>query len=174
MAISRISALLRGAFSRGVGFGIARRLFRGFSIDNISKWLLGSFTGLTELELSELIGHGREMRAAGQSLTELPPGAVLNLANIPVNPWLNPNIAEGSRSVSELVIPWRNTGTGTEGEWYHRFRFEDVISIDQVQGSIDSWVLDTNPVTVPGGLADDLGSQFLVGAFTGVGVVRVF
>lgn len=174
MALSRFSAALRGAFARGAGFGIARRLFRGFSIDSITSWLVGAFGTMGERELLELVEHGRQMRAAGQSLSELSPGARLSLDQVPVNPWLSPSITEGSRSVSELILPWQNLGTEQEGEWYHRFRFIDVISVDEIQQSIDTWVAGITGVEGSPPLDKITQVEFIVGQFVGVGVERVY
>lgn len=174
MAISRASQKLRGAFSRGAGFGVARRLLRGFSIDALTGWLTRAFGTFSERELLELVEHGRQMRMAGDALTNLGPGATLALDNVPVNPWASPSIYEGARVVSELIVPWQIQGTEQEGEWYHRFRHISVISVDQITEDIETWVADSEKDDESPELQEFLERQFSVGQFVGVGLERAF
>ena len=163
MAILRVTAKLRRAFSLGAGFGVARRLLRGFSIDAISRWLVNTFGTLSERELLQLVDHGREMRDAGVRLTDLTPGGVLDLNEIPVNPWLSQDIVQGSRVVSELIVPWQDQGTGQEGEWYWRIRSAAEPGFDEFMSVLDTEVVANLNKYERERLAEQLEGDILIG-----------
>lgn len=174
MAFARIGTALRTALSRGAGFMVARNLLRGFSVDAITAWAVKSFGSMPERELLALVDHGRQMRAAGEALTRLPPGAQLDLARVPVNPFLSPQILEGARVVSELILPWQIQGTGSAGEWYQRFRHLDIISVDELNQEIETWFqMTVTPEDYPR-LGEFATTDIQVGSFIGVGLERGF
>lgn len=174
MLPQRPSAKLRSALSLGGGFAVARSLFRGISFTDITKWAIRKFGQLTGSDLDHLISHGAEMHRAGQMLQGLSPGAHLSLSDVPVNPWLSSGILEGSRAVSEIILPWQIQSTGQSGEWFHRIRFFDAISIDELSDDVASWVAQHTPDYVPPALERWLDQQFDVGGFVGVSLVRGF
>lgn len=174
MAIARPSAKLRGAFSRGAGFGIARRLLRGFSLVEIGTWLESTYGRFSESEFLELISHGQRMREAGSAFTQLRGDVGLDLSLIPVNPWASPSIYEGARTVSEIIMPWQIQATGESGEWYHRFRHVDVISVDEISEAFDTWIAQQEAKKEGSPPPEALGMEFNVGAFVGVAFERAF
>lgn len=174
MIAPRVTAKLRGAYSRGAGFGVARRLLSGLSFSGITTWLTRTFGNLAERELLELVEHGRKMRAAGVELSQLGPGRQLSIDSIPVNPWASHELYEGSRVLSEIILPWQIQGTDQVGEWYHRIHHTDVISVDEIQNLFDSWIADKTDEYVPEALEQWLRMQFDLGSFIGVGIERAF
>lgn len=174
MPLPRPSSRLWSAYTLGAGFGIARRLFQGFSIDRILAWITRAFGTMDERSLLELVEHGRLMRDAGLSLTNLAPGGQITLNNIPVNPWLSEGITEGSRIISELIVPWQDANTGREGEWYWRIRSASEPTFEEIVETLDTVVKSTMSEYDLNLLERMITTQISVGEYIGVSSVRKF
>lgn len=170
----RPSLKLRSALSLGGGFSVARSLFQGISFSDIARRLRNRFGLFTQSDVDSLIAHALEMRDAGRALTQLSPGSQLDLSNVPVNPWLGEQVLEGSRAVSEIVLPWQDQNTGQAGEWWHRVRFVDVISVDEITDDVSTWVARHSASYIPPQLRDWLSKQFNTGSFVGVAIERAW
>lgn len=174
MAIARVTTKVRQALAAGAGFGVARRLFRGLSIDSIVRWLTNAFGTMQERELLSLVDHGRAMRDAGVRLTDLTPGAMLDLNNIPVNPFLSSTITQGARVVSELIVPWQTISGEDFGEWFWRIQSAAEPTFDDFTSVIDTIVVDAVVQSDPT-ITDRLAvGQIVTGSFLGISSVRVF
>lgn len=172
MAIWRPTPGVVSALSRGVGFGIAKRLRSGFLRADLSHWLLRSVGSLTPTEQAHLIEHGQQVWTAARDWQDRYRDREGFLEQIPVNQFLSSERLSGGRIFSEWIVDWEIPGAGMRGEWNVRIPMVDVFGPDEVEGLLSDTLSGQLVDSVPGSLADDLEFTIVVGGFSPIGFER--
>jgi hypothetical protein len=159
MARFRFSRAALEVLRAGGAQRVARGLFAGLRRPAIVRRLGRAFGFAERTDLTPSLVIGEQARSAGASMSVRPPRPILPLAEIPINPGLDPTRMQGGRFEYEVDVPFFTRGGEELTSWRQRIVNEERLTQEELQSRVEEMMAEfreRSPDAFGGDVVDEL------------------